>query len=60
MKDDPIVEEVHQTRAKLLAEHGGSLTSFLESLKKPTAEEALEEPIRDLEGLQRSFMRLAS
>jgi hypothetical protein len=59
MTDDPIVEEVHQTRARLLEEHG-SLASFLESLKKRSQEEPTEEPIRNLEELQRRFMKQAS
>ena len=38
MKDDPIVEEIHQVRQKLLAECNGSLEQLLDRLQ--TAEPA--------------------
>lgn len=60
MTDDPIVEEVHQARAKLLAEHGGTLAGYVDSLKRRQANESVEEPIRNVEELRRRTMRLAS
>jgi hypothetical protein len=38
MKDDPIVEEIHQVRQKMLAECNGSLDQLLDRLQ--TAEPA--------------------
>ena len=60
MTDDPIVEEVHQARAKLLAEHDGSLTGYIESLKMRKADESAKEPIRDVEELRRRTIKQAS
>ncbi|MEK9150117.1 MAG: hypothetical protein AAB267_08755 [Candidatus Desantisbacteria bacterium] len=33
MKKDPIVEEIHQIREKMLAECGGDLEKFMDHLK---------------------------
>ena len=60
MTDDPIVEEVHQTRAKLLAEHGGNLDQYLEAMRKRTAEYLTEAPVKSPEELKRKLMKRAS
>lgn len=60
MTDDPIVEEVHRTRAKLLEEHGGSLERYLESLENRPATERTDAPIRQPEELRRHLMKRAS
>jgi hypothetical protein len=37
MKDDPIVEEIHQVRQKMLAECNGSLDQLLDRLQRAEA-----------------------
>ncbi len=34
MTEDPIVQEIHDIRAKLLEEHGGDIQKFYDSLLK--------------------------
>jgi len=39
MKEDPILEEIHQTRKKLLEESGGDMQKLMDRLKSFEAEE---------------------
>ena len=41
MKDDPIVEEIHQVRQKMLAECNGSLDQLLDRLQTAEAATAI-------------------
>ena len=43
MTKDPIVEEIHRTREKLLAEHGGDLDKYIDHL--------IEEQVKDQDRL---------
>jgi hypothetical protein len=40
MTDDPIVEQVHQIRSELLAEHGGDLGAMLRAAQRRTEQAA--------------------
>lgn len=38
MFDDPVVEEVHRIRERMLAEHGGDLRALMESIRQSEKE----------------------
>ncbi|HEX9732255.1 MAG TPA: hypothetical protein VGG06_09750 [Thermoanaerobaculia bacterium] len=50
MTDDPIVEEVHRTRAKLLAKCDGDLDRYMDRLQKLESDESglLVKSVEDL------------
>ncbi len=60
MTDDPIVEEVHRARAKLIAEHDGSLPRYLESLRQQRGDKLTGASVRNVEELRRKTAKLAS
>jgi hypothetical protein len=58
MKDDPIVEEIHQVRQKMLAECNGSLDQLLDRLQ--TAEPADGDRVVLLEAVRARQQRAPS
>lgn len=61
MKNDPIVEEIHQVRQRMLAEHGGDLESLMDWLQAVEAEHANRRiTVEELRKLKRGDNRVRS
>lgn len=59
MIDDPIVEEVHRIRERLLAERGGDLDTLMERIRQRENEDECYF-VNSPEELKASHLRLAS
>ena len=59
MSDDPIIREIHETRAKLLAEHEGDLDKLMDELSAKESDYG-DRVVQNREELEHLWIPLAS